>query len=360
MEEWIGAHKSVIEFGEKGYEWSMTHSYFADTGGFVYRNKEGHLKVINALEFLELCEAGKIVNPFITEKDIKDRSKSDAMSNAIFFIQLLWFMLQIVVRHFIKLAVTLVELDTLCMTLLAVFYLLLWWNKPLNAGSPHVFDETQEDKVYSPEELSKAWKSQSSVLYDLIMYIVRVVRRQNNAVLPRWYYVSAFRRSVTEVRRSRWFGSYTHISASRSMSFLCYRRNDANRGFFLPRLARRMFNETIKKIEPEQGSTISVIFAWSVLGALHLAAWNYEFPTQKRALIWRGASLALAASGFVCFVGWLSSVRDSAIEGMVIGITGSVALVSRIILVILMFLSLRALPCSAHQTIPWIQYIPHL
>jgi hypothetical protein len=131
----------------------MTHSYFAETGGFVYRDKEGNMRVIDAIEFLHLCKAGKIDHPLVTEDEINDKSKSDAVTKAIFTIQLLWFMMQVAVRHSIGLVVTLVELDTLCMAVLAVFYILLWWNKPLSVRCPHIFYESTEAKVYSPEKL---------------------------------------------------------------------------------------------------------------------------------------------------------------------------------------------------------------
>jgi hypothetical protein len=139
------------------------------------------------------------------------------------------------------------------------------------------------------------------------------------------------------------------------------------------KLSSAIFNKSIKKIDPDNGSMISFVLAWSVLGALHLIAWNYEFQTEKQAKIWRGASLALTASGFFAFVVWLTgddvalgrrvhrnlsvirfAGKERDIAMMVYGI------VAWLILVILMFLSLHALPCSAHQTVPWVQYIPHL
>lgn len=109
--------------------------------------------MIHALKFVELCEEGKIMNPLVSEDEIKDRSKSDTVSKAIFTIQLLWFVLQVIVRHFIGIAVTLVEIDTVCMAVLAVFYLLLWWDKPLRAKCPHVFHERMDNLVFSQEEL---------------------------------------------------------------------------------------------------------------------------------------------------------------------------------------------------------------
>ena len=121
----------LTNFPEKGYEWSMTHGHFARMGGFVYCDDEGSLRTINSLEFLELCEANKIANPLITVQEINDKSKADAVGKVILAFQLLWFTLQVSVRHFGGLTVTLVELDTVCMAVLCLSLLFFWRHKPL-------------------------------------------------------------------------------------------------------------------------------------------------------------------------------------------------------------------------------------
>ena len=128
----------------------MTHSFFAEMGGFVYVNRddEGTLKsvTIDSVKFLELCKDNQIANPTITVEDIKDRSKSDALGKAILAVQLLWFTLQVVVRVPQRLMVTLVELDTVCMAVLTLLLLLIWKDKPLRPERPHIF--------YSPQEVN--------------------------------------------------------------------------------------------------------------------------------------------------------------------------------------------------------------
>lgn len=131
---------------EKGYQWSMTHSFFAEMGGFVYRDKRGNLRKIKSLEFLDLCEANRIANPLITVKEIRDRSKSDALSKTIFAVQLVWFALQVVVRCPCGLAVTLIELDTVSMAVLSLLVIWFWWEKPHRPECPHIF--------YSPRDVN--------------------------------------------------------------------------------------------------------------------------------------------------------------------------------------------------------------
>jgi len=310
-EQWIEARQIVAHFREKGYELSMTHSHFSESGGFVHCDREGKVKVIKALEFLELCEAGKIVNPLVTEDEIRDRSKSDAVSKAIFTIQLLWFLLQVVVRRSIGLVVTLVELDTGCMALLAVFYLLFWWSKPLSVGCPHIFYENPEVKVYSREKLSEAWRPYRKSWW----YTARKAQSTND--------------SDEEKRKVAIEDSGT-TSKPKSVLNKAIQSADHNNMVF--------------------GGAL--LLAWCILGGLHLTAWNYEFPTEKEKIIWRAAALGLTVGPVVGVVG---TIWDPI---MYFGFAS--ALVCRVMLVVLMFLSLRALPCSAHQIVSWVQYIPHL
>ena len=136
---------------EKGYEWSMTHSHFAQMGGFVYCDDEGSLRTIDSHEFLELCEANKIANPLITVQEITDKSKADAVGKVILAFQLLWFALQVSVRHFGGLTVTLVELDTVCMAVLSLLLLYFWRHKPLCPEYPHIFYSHQRSQMDSAQ-----------------------------------------------------------------------------------------------------------------------------------------------------------------------------------------------------------------
>lgn len=70
----------------------MTHSFFAEMGGFAYRDSDGEngLQTIGFSEFLNLCRTNEIANPVIMFKEIKDKGKSDGIGKAILAIQLLW------------------------------------------------------------------------------------------------------------------------------------------------------------------------------------------------------------------------------------------------------------------------------
>ena len=128
-------------------EWSIKHSFFAQMGGFYYCNEDGSAEVIDSVEFLRRCEKGEIANPVFTKDEIRDKSKSDGLGKFILALQLFWFIVQVVVRHFKGLAVTLVELDTVCLSVLTLICLIFWQKKPYRAHCIHVF--------YAPKCLEK-------------------------------------------------------------------------------------------------------------------------------------------------------------------------------------------------------------
>ncbi|KAF8449414.1 hypothetical protein L210DRAFT_2663264 [Boletus edulis BED1] len=109
-----------------------------------------------------------------------------------------------------------------------------------------------------------------------------------------------------------------------------------------------------------------------MLGGLHLIAWNFDFPTETEKILWRVASLALAGSPLAMLglmglgtvvnhlnPGWVKDRAKAVVDAIGISVW-ILGVVSRLLLVALMLASLRALPCSAHQTVSWTAYIPHL
>jgi hypothetical protein len=80
--------------------------------------------------------AKNIVPPRITEEDIKDRSKGDAISKTFILLQTTWFVLQCVVRWWQRLPFTELEIVTLGFAMLNGITYGLWWHKPQHVGRP--------------------------------------------------------------------------------------------------------------------------------------------------------------------------------------------------------------------------------
>ena len=113
-------------------------------------------------------------------------------------------------------------------------------------------------------------------------------------------------------------------------------------------------------------SLLSFCVTGVIFGGLHLAAWNFAFATDAEKKVWRVASLILAGAPLVMIILCLTltpgrrqeSTHGSGRTWVYLGI--ALILLSRLILLGLMFASLRSMPCSAHQSVTWTLYIPHL
>jgi len=119
-------------------------------------------------------------------------------------------------------------------------------------------------------------------------------------------------------------------------------------------------------------------------GAIHLATWTFEFPTPQERLLWRVASIGIAAtlpalfsSGLLVWVlllvvntiyrscgGTKRQARQNWKVGIKIysglGVTAVVFYaIARIFLVVESFIGLRRVPIGVYWTPPWLQMIPH-
>ena len=93
---------------------------------------EGRVTILT-LEMLQELVKAPDFDIRMTEEEITDRSKGDALSKLIFILQSTWFILQCVGRRVQGLNLTHIELTTLALASLNGITFILWWDKPLGA-----------------------------------------------------------------------------------------------------------------------------------------------------------------------------------------------------------------------------------
>jgi len=93
---------------------------------------EGRVTILT-LEMLQELVNDPDFEIHMTEEEIMDRSKGDALSKLIFILQSTWFILQCIERRVEGLNLTHLELTTLALASLNGITFLLWWKKPLGA-----------------------------------------------------------------------------------------------------------------------------------------------------------------------------------------------------------------------------------
>jgi len=134
-------HPSVAANPLRTHHWTMTHSFFAAMGGFVFdadalRHKAlpGGRKraTLSSPAIVRLATVAPHLLPDISVNVINDKSKSSKLAQTVVALQASWFLVQCISRMAMGLTISLLELNTLTHCLCALAAYLLWWDKPLD------------------------------------------------------------------------------------------------------------------------------------------------------------------------------------------------------------------------------------
>jgi hypothetical protein len=107
---------------------------------------------------------------------------------------------------------------------------------------------------------------------------------------------------------------------------------------------------------------ISVTSIAVVFGSIHCIAWPFPFPSGTERNFWRVSSVVITGAPIAAVPLWVLSNSGSWVQGVaaLIGVSGAFAYTtSRLSLLVLAFLSLRALPPDAYRSVQWTSFIPH-
>ncbi|KDR74667.1 hypothetical protein GALMADRAFT_70554 [Galerina marginata CBS 339.88] len=128
--QWYGAYCLGKKYSE--YGWTTTHGHFIQMGGFILYDGDKEAGVLVPGKFWDLFQEEKVAMPKVTEREIKDRSKSDKLAKAAVVIQTTWFIAQCIARRVRGLIITKLELVTLAFAALNAIMYAFWWDKPLD------------------------------------------------------------------------------------------------------------------------------------------------------------------------------------------------------------------------------------
>ena len=122
------------------------------------------------------------------------------------------------------------------------------------------------------------------------------------------------------------------------------------------------------------GETIAFIFCMPVVGGvfggIHCVGWFFNFPSSAEAMLWRVSSAVLTGIAIllpivITFVFFLSQLINSGslqkyFATTVLSIIVLVYVVSRLILLVEAFISLRHLTPGMLALVTWTSFIPHI
>lgn len=105
-----------------------------------------------------LLSENLITFPTITENEINDRSKGDALSKGIALLQLTWFVVQIITRATQGLAITELELTTAALAGLNSIMYFFWWSKPCDIRFPVVIQTKGVEELLAQRTDKITWR----------------------------------------------------------------------------------------------------------------------------------------------------------------------------------------------------------
>ncbi|KAF2244895.1 hypothetical protein BU26DRAFT_491017 [Trematosphaeria pertusa] len=296
---------------ESGFEWTITHGFYADMGGFVLKahttvqDQATPTPVVLNLRSLQYaCGEMRMIErlPRITEDEIKDKSKGDFFVKCLTGMQLAWFVIQVITRASKGLAISALEIAILAYAACSLITLYLCLSKPKDV----------KIEVRRPQ----SW-------FDVSLQLARYRGR---------------------------FGSSKAIT-SPIPNDARYAHGAAASAIFPGVLLTRM----------DDGFTIAGI----VFGGIHCAAWNFAFPSPVERLLWRISSVGTAGVLPLYYALLLADIhlRRFSILRVVLPVleflVGLSYLLARLYLLVEVFRELFFLPPSAFIS-TWTAQFPHV
>ncbi|KAJ7263703.1 hypothetical protein C8J57DRAFT_1718778 [Mycena rebaudengoi] len=316
--QWFVARKFSQDYGV-----SKTHGFFFSMGGFV--SQAGN--PITTTEQLHDPLFGAKYLSAIREtsvEDIMDKSKGDACSKGIAFLQGLWFILQCMARAAQRLLVSQIEVATLAFAVVNVFTWLLWWNKPIDVQRAIYIGPTLEELAAAEYERSSSTPPHTGEL------------------------------SVTALVVGPLSGDYDSFDPTSSTAVPAF-----------------WSSPDVKPNALWIEVGVGIVF-----GGINCGAWYAIFPTTGERLLWQYCSVLITVLPVIIvfailadtFPEYVPLFADTAArrfgEGLLrdptIALTVPVYIMSRVVILILPLTSLRALPEAAFVDIDWTTFLPHV
>ena len=292
----------------------------------------------------------------VTDSEINDKSKGNTVGIGVAALQTAWFVLQYLDRWTSHRPRTQLEVMTLAYITISVIISLLWWNKPRDIQKPILLHFSDNDDVNSDDQLIPA------VLPVTLSQRQRLTRRvsdqigrfatgtnsPNNQLIPVVLPVT-----ISNQRSTRVVNHWIIKLVAEKMQTLGQFRN--------MRAAWSSLTHGVNR-----GPSAAALLAFGALfGGIHCFAWSSHFPTRPEAILWKVCAVYCAgyhiAISIITLLAHVTPFKRIEIIAATMGVFlffGYV--VCRVILFVLTFISLRALPPGVYETTNWLSFLPHV
>jgi hypothetical protein len=330
-------------------------------GGFMEYNGNEPVRTLlpSELEGYSLTGAGDF--PRIAVEDIEDKSKGDFISKGLVLLQTGWFIAQCIARGSQGLPITELELVTVAFAVLNLVMYVLWWDKPLNVQrAVRVYRKRVADmpSVEGPIAMkAEFWLT----LCHSLTTLCRSLSTLPSSIADAW------QDNPRDVLLSP-IAILSLIAGTEHDDTYAVVENEKRMHTFYP--PSPSINSKSGRILLFATPAIALVF-----GAIHCFAWPFAFPSEPEQILWRVNSVVITSMPvLIPLMGAMLSfgfdfggvVGDCLQDGLKYLILGLVLFcmfaypIARIFLLVLPFLSLRALPTEAYLSVHWTTLIPHI
>ena len=377
--QWVSACCSVKDFTNSGYpQWTMAHAFLADMGGYVLHPTDFVRFPLNAKQVHYLVKEGYIdySTVGVSKSTIDDKNKGDGMARFITVLQILWFVVNMIARAIQRVTITTLELTTLGYIVCTLGTYFFWAHKPLDIKEPIVLVPS----ITMADILTKAGAPAAKPYKHTPMDFVGQ-------------------------EHSSWFLYWTYwFNILRKM------------GINFHTLKRPIDKIPDDQFAPLDARTTPILFLFQTgYAAVHIAGWNFHFPTKLERRLWRIATTYIIIAIVIYWIAdmyawhllpavkkfWAASrfakqitepeagennkhsketskfrefaarLRNNSADNdpnmdvplkALIPVTTVAAIycIARLYIVTEDFVALRALPQSAYASVNWSAFLPHL
>ena len=328
--------------------WTMRHAFFANMGGVHLKCPDFPAFPVNGHQLVYLVEHNHIEYPDLNAKAIWDRNKADTFARILTLLQIIWFLIQAIGRWVQHYALSTFELSCLAFIFCSINTFYFFRHKPRDVQTPSLLAcDTTVEKILA--EAGDPAKPYTQTPLDFV----------NPPV------------SRTDLLAPFWVGIRVCFDWGRPAD----------------ELPIKAFGNTITT--PPRGIKVSdivyaLIFTLAYFG-IHLAGWNFTFPSRVEQILWRVSSLSLlgllifylfgVAMGTVLASRFARGVLNNHDATTILGVANllprwvGVMIYSPVIgayglarayIIVEGFVALRALPMSTFASVSWSNFLPHL
>ncbi|KAJ9636835.1 hypothetical protein H2199_007829 [Coniosporium tulheliwenetii] len=300
--------------------WSIVHAFYADSGGFMLQARDSPPFPVTAKQIHYLVQKEYMHVPGITRKEIWDKSKADRFAKTVACLQTGWFIIQMIARAVQHLPITLLELSTISLITCTGATMFFWFYKPLNVEIPTIL----HIDISIAQILIDAGDAAREPFKDTPLDFPTTIQP-----------------------------SLGHAAAP----------------------APRIPNDRDSQLHNLQ-IVITTAIPTAAYGTFHLIGWNFDFPTRTEQMLWRwtcvsmGIVLGLGCAIEAAAIIWgnytttgLSNLNGYKLRwptNLLFFIPGVMYFGSRMVVIVEVVVSLRALPAGCFENVEWTSSLPHI